>query len=68
MMLYLTGTRREGNYSAGDVLFTSETNSVDVSFTSDSSIRRSGFSLDIRSASCTELVNSEEDEEEDERI
>ena len=53
------------NSQAGYGLFMSETNSVDAEFTSDYSYRRSGFSLDIQSTSCTDLVdmNSEEDEE-----
>ena len=54
---------REGEYPPAYVLFISETNSVDVTCTSDSTTRRSGFSLDIRSASCVDLVNLEEENE-----
>ena len=51
-MLYLTETRREGNYPNGDVLFASETNNVEVEFTSDFSERRTGFALNVRSVNC----------------
>ena len=53
-MLYLTETQKDGNYSSDDVLFTSETNSVIVRFTSDWGITSSGFSLDVRSISCAD--------------
>ena len=56
-MFYLTETRKEGYYSTGDVLFTSQTNNVDVKFTSDFSVRRSGFRLNIRSILCTDHDN-----------
>ena len=56
-MFYLTETRKEGYYSTGDVLFTSQTNNVDVKFTSDFSVRRSGFRLNIRSILCTDRDN-----------
>ena len=36
---------------------------MDVTFTSNGSDTESGFSLDIRSTSCTEAANLEEDEE-----
>ena len=39
---------------AGDILFTSETSNVDVRFTSDSSGRMSGFTLDVQSIPCSE--------------
>ena len=61
MMLFLTVHKREGHYSVGEVIYTSEINSVDVSFTSNSWERRSGFTLDVRSTSC--IVNAEEDVE-----
>ena len=50
-MLYFTETRKEGHYLSGE-LFTSETNNVNVKFTSDESVTRSGFTLDIRSTLC----------------
>ena len=50
-MLYFTETHKEGRYVSGE-LFTSETNNVDVRFTSDGSVTRSGFSLNIRSTLC----------------
>ena len=56
-MFYLTETRKEGYYSTGDILFTSQTNNVDVKFTSDYSVRRSGFRLSIRSILCTDRDN-----------
>ena len=56
-MLYLTETRRDGDYSTDNVLFTSQTNAVDIRFTSDFSVRRSGASIDIRSISCTDRDN-----------
>ena len=56
MMFYLTVIEREGYYLPGDVLFVSETISVDVTFTSNGSVRKSGFTLDIRSTSCTEAA------------
>ena len=61
-MLYLTETEKDGVYSAGDVLFTSQTNTVDVRFTSDSSFRYSGFGLNIRSIPCTDRENFPETE------
>ena len=51
-VLYLTETRRHGYYVYGDVLFTSETNSVDVRFLSDHSVSYRGFYLNIRSILC----------------
>ena len=54
VMLYLIETRREGTYQTGDVLFTSQTNSVNVRFTSDDNVRGNGFWLDVRSTACTE--------------
>ena len=59
-MLYLTETERNGVYSTGDVLFTSRTNNVDVWFTSDSSVTRTGFGLNIRSIPCTDRDNFSE--------
>ena len=53
-MLYLTETRREGNYVTGGVLFVSSTNSVDVKFTSDSYLNQPGFMLDARSIPCAD--------------
>ena len=57
LMFYLTETRKEGYYSTGDVLFTSETNNVDVKFTSDYSVTRSGARMNIRSILCTDRDN-----------
>ena len=54
MLLILTETRREGHYSTGDILFTSESNSVTARFTSDLSITKSGFTLDVQSISCAD--------------
>ena len=51
-MLFLTVAQKDGRRVAGEVLFTSETNNVAVKFTSDHSLTRSGFSLDVRSISC----------------
>ena len=65
-MLYLTETSKDGVIPTGDVLFTSETNNVDVTFTSDGTQRRTGFTLDIRSTLCSNLESSEEDEEDEE--
>ena len=39
---------------------------MDVTFTSDSTERRTGFTLDIRSTLCSDLESSEEDEEDEE--
>ena len=64
-VLYLTETSRDGEYMDGDALFRSETNNVDVTFTSDSTERRTGFTLDIRSTLCSNLEHSEEDEEDE---
>ena len=61
-MFYDAETHRDGVIQTGEVLFTSETNNVDVRFTSDYTERRTGFTLDIRSALCSELVYPEEDE------
>ena len=55
-LLYLTETSRDGEYMDGEILFTSETNNVDVRFTSDSSERRTGFTLDVRSIPCSDRV------------
>ena len=52
MMLYFTVTKRDGYYPADYDLFTSETNNVDVIFTSDNSEVRSAPRLDVRSTSC----------------
>ena len=51
-MLYLTETRRDGIAFRGDVLFKSETNRVDVKFTSDSSKPNYGINLDVISTPC----------------
>ena len=51
-----TEIRKYGdNYGIGQLLFISDTNNVDVTFTTSRIGRRSGFSLDVRSSSCTEL-------------
>ena len=53
-MLYLAETRADGKYySSGSVLFDSETNSVDVRFTSDHGTRKSGFTLDVSTIPCS---------------
>ena len=57
LMLYLTESVRHGVYSTGDVLFTSQTNNVDVRFTSDPIISGTGFGLNIKSIPCTERDN-----------
>ena len=57
MLLILTETRREGHWSTGVILFTSETNSVTAKFTSDFSVTRSGFTLDVQSISCADREN-----------
>ena len=57
LFLFFTATRREGHYSTGDILFTSETNNVNARFTSDLSIRRSGFTLDVQSIPCADGEN-----------
>ena len=62
-MLYLTETNREGVIATGNILFTSDTNNLDVRFSSDYSKRYSGFSLDIRSTLCSDLENPHEDED-----
>ena len=51
-MLYIIVTKRDGAYQTGYNLFTSQTNTVNVRFTSDNRDRRSGFRLDVRSTSC----------------
>ena len=53
-MLFLTETRRSSRFSTGDILFTSETNSVNAKFTSDDSVRESGFTLDVQSIPCSD--------------
>ena len=50
----ITETRREGQYDISSVLFSSQTNSVNVKFTSDGSVRRFGFKLDAQSVTCGE--------------
>ena len=52
MILHFTVIKRDGYYPADYDLFTSETNNVDVIFTSDKSEVRSGSRLDVRSTSC----------------
>ena len=47
-------TRREGMYMTGDILFTSQTNRVNVTFSSDESVTHRGFTLDVRSIICSE--------------
>ena len=56
-MLFLTEKRREGDYSTGDILFTSVYNNVNARFTSDLSVRRSGFTLDVHSIPCSDRAN-----------
>ena len=67
-ILYLAETHREGTYQTGDVLFTSQTNSVSARFTSDDNVRGkdSGWMsdpslvlkvhTDVRSTACTEGI------------
>ena len=57
MLLILTETRRYGHYSTGDILYTSETNSVNARFTSDYRTAKKGFRLDVQSTPCTDLEN-----------
>ena len=57
LLLYLAETRKDGYYSAGDVLFISQTNNVDVKFTSDSSVTATGATMNIRSISCADRDN-----------
>ena len=52
-----TEKRREGDYSTGDILFTSDSNNVNARFTSDYSVRRSGFTLDVQSIPCSDHEN-----------
>ena len=47
-------TRREGDYTSGDTLFTSQTNRINVNFTSDWSVREIGFTLNVRSIHCSQ--------------
>ena len=54
IILYFTETSEGGNHPPGYLLYKSETNNVDVKFTSDHVLRFRGFSLDVRSISCTE--------------
>ena len=63
-VFYLTEINHSGAIPTGAVLFTSETNNVDVRFTSDNSVTRIGFTLDIRSTLCSEIVTPDEEEEE----
>ena len=56
-MLFLAEKRREGDYSTGDILFTSDSNNVNARFTSDYSVRRSGFTLDVQSIPCSDREN-----------
>ena len=49
----------------GDVLSTSETNSVDVKFKSDETITDSGFTLDVRSIPCSDRAIYPQVEDED---
>ena len=55
--MHFTEKRREGLYSTGDILFTSETNNVNARFTSDYSIRRTGFTLDVQAIPCSDREN-----------
>ena len=58
MLLILTETLRYGRYySTGDILYTSETNSVTARFSSDYRTTRSEFRLDVKSIPCTDVVN-----------
>ena len=57
LLLYLAETRKDGYYSAGEVLFISQTNNVDVKFTSDSSVTATGVTMNIRSISCADRDN-----------
>ena len=52
MMFYLAEIDIDGQLPPGYELFTSKTNSVNVRFTSDYSVGRSGFTADVRSISC----------------
>ena len=54
IILYLTETRRSGNYASGGVLFVSETNIVEVLFVSDWNFNYHGFTLDVRSINCAD--------------
>ena len=54
---FILETRREGDYSTGDILFISETNNVNVEFTSDDIYRYKGFMLDVQSISCADRKN-----------
>ena len=62
--MYFTETRRDGNYLSGDILFTSETNNVDVRFSSDFRETRTGFTLDVRSIPCSDRANFQQLDEE----
>ena len=55
--MFLTEKRREGDYSTGDILFTSDSNNVNARFTSDYIVRRSGFTLDVQSIPCSDCEN-----------
>ena len=61
-MFYHAETYQHGGIATSTVLFTSQTNNVDATFTSDFSERRSGFTLDIRSVLCSELVYPEDED------
>ena len=56
-ILYITATRRDSSYISGDVLFASQTQRVEVRFTSDWYISRTGFSLDVTAAPCSTAVS-----------
>ena len=60
-ILFLTEKRREGHYSTGDILFTSDSNNVNAKFTSDFSVRRNGFTLDVESIPCSDRANYPEE-------
>ena len=51
-MLCLVETRRSGKFSPGEVLFTSQTNTVDIKFQADSSVSYPAFELDAESVPC----------------
>ena len=54
LCLTVTVTHTEGVYTVGNVLFTSQTNEVNVAFSSDQSVRDSGFTLDVTSVLCSQ--------------
>ena len=52
LMFSLAGVYKSGIANAGDVLFTSWSNQVEVFFETNAAVTLPGFTLDVRSTAC----------------